>query len=200
MSNISLRTWRRDNWYSRGYLPHYNSHEVVQSITLRLFDTLPQSKLREFLRLKLAPGVSSPSVITRKKIEEWLDSSYGECYLARPEIASLVQDALIYNHTKKYNLHAWVVMPNHIHFMISVFQEYKLDAVIKNFKSFTALHSNRILGRDGQFWFRDYFDRYIRNSDHYSLAKEYIEGNPVSAHLCRDKKEWKYSSASRKTW
>ena len=40
--------------------------------------------------------------------------------------------------------------------------------------------ANKILGRKGQFWQEDYFDRYIRDDSHFHDAVTYIEFNPVA--------------------
>ena len=62
-------------------------------------------------------------------------------------------------------------------------------------KSFTAKEANRLIGRKGDFWQVDYYDRYIRNERHYYRAIEYIEMNPVNAGLCEDRGEWRFGSA-----
>ena len=49
------------------------------------------------------------------KVEAFLDSGYGECWLKRDDIGKLVANALCHFDGKRYKLHAWVVMPNHVH-------------------------------------------------------------------------------------
>jgi putative DNA methylase len=66
-------------------------------------------------------------------------------------------------------------------------------------KSFTAQEANKILARKGRFWFEDYFDRFVRNGQHYQNAVCYIENNPVEAGLCSHAREWRFSSAWRRT-
>ena len=68
-------------WYSRGYLPHYNNPHTLQSVTFRLADSLPQSKLKELER-EIHDGDSTKSdAARRKKIESWLDAGMGCCAL-----------------------------------------------------------------------------------------------------------------------
>ena len=62
-------------------------------------------------------------------------------------------------------------------------------------KSYTGLKANRMLGRTGEFWMEDYFDRYIRDGAHYEKTIRYIENNPVKAGLCSRPEEWRCSSA-----
>jgi REP element-mobilizing transposase RayT len=66
---------------------------------------------------------------------------------------------------------------------------------MKDMKSFTSHEANKILGRRGQFWMEEYFDRYIRDAKHFSNAIAYIENNPVKAGLCARPEEWPFSSA-----
>ncbi|HEY8188950.1 MAG TPA: hypothetical protein VIF64_22975, partial [Pyrinomonadaceae bacterium] len=62
-------------------------------------------------------------------------------------------------------------------------------------KSYTAHEANKILCREGQFWLEDYFDRYIRNEEHFQNTVKYIENNPVKAGLCAKASDWPFSSA-----
>jgi REP element-mobilizing transposase RayT len=52
-----------------------------------------------------------------------------------------------------------------------------------------------MFGRRGQFWMEDYFDRYIRDAQHFADAVAYIENNPVKARLCKHPADWPFSSA-----
>ena len=47
----------------------------------------------------------------------------------------------------------------------------------------------------GDFWMSEYFDRYIRNNDHYRNAIDYIDNNPVKANLVTEPQQWKWCSA-----
>ena len=50
-------------------------------------------------------------------------------------------------------------------------------------------------GRMGDFWQREYLDRYVRNAEHYQAVIAYIEENPVKAELAKLKTDWPWSSA-----
>jgi REP element-mobilizing transposase RayT len=58
----------------------------------------------------------------------------------------------------------------------------------------SANKANRVLGRSGAFWQREYFDRFVRDAENFAAAVEYIANNPVKAGLCQSSTEWKYSS------
>jgi putative DNA methylase len=96
---------------------------------------------------------------------------------------------------ERYTLIAWVVMPNHVHILIELLGKHELSEIMHSIKSYTAHEANKILGRRGQFWFIESFDRYIRDARHYRNTVRYIENNPVKAGLCRSSTEWEFSSA-----
>jgi hypothetical protein len=62
-------------------------------------------------------------------------------------------------------------------------------------KSYTAHTANQILGRSGDFWFREYHDRFIRDDRHFRNTVNYIERNPVKAGLVDRPEKWRWSSA-----
>src|SRR5258708_17595925 len=85
-------------------------------------------------------------------------------------------------------------MPNHVHALLEVWQT-PMSKILKGWKGYTAKEANRILGREGTFWEDDYFDRYIRDEEHFRRVVRYIENNPVKAGLVRAATEWPWSSA-----
>src|SRR5204863_4261456 len=67
--------------------------------------------------------------------------------------------------------------------------------VLKNRKSYTRSAANKILGiADATFWQAGYFDRYIRDREHYRRVMRYIENNPAKACLVREPGGWPWSS------
>ena len=179
------------NWHSRGYLPHFDAPGLIQGITYRLWDSLP-AEVVEALQSD-AKAIANPE--KRAKIESYLNAGYGSCYLRQPPIAELVEGAWFHFNGKRYRLIAWVVMPNHVHVMIEIFDGFPLDNVIHSWKSYTASEANKLLKREGKFWYHDYFDRYIRDERHYYNSLRYIHENPVTAGLVERAEDWPYSSA-----
>ncbi len=131
----------------------------------------------------------------QKRIEKYLDQGYGEAFLKVAEVARMVQDSLLKFDGIRYHLFAWVVMPNHVHTLMSRFDENELRRILHSIKSYTAHEANKILDRVGQFCIEDYVDRFMRNQKHYDRTVQYIENNPVKAGLCREPADWPYSSA-----
>ena len=121
----------------------------------------------------------------------------GPVWLRRPEIATLLISALRRGREWGFfELDSWVIMPNHVHML--VYPNAPVSRIVGSLKRFTAREANRVLGRDGSFWSKDYFDRSIRDRDHAQRVQRYIENNPVKAGLSATPDPWPYSSASAK--
>ncbi|NNE68653.1 MAG: transposase [Pyrinomonadaceae bacterium] len=181
-------------WYDRGYIPHFEGGEIFQFLTFRLFDSMPQEVLNRW-RVELNLEDEKEKIRFRKRVEKYLDQGYGACFLQDREVASMVQDTLLRHHSVKYELRSWAIMPNHLHTLLKPPNEFEIGDIAHAIKSFTAHEANKILGRKGQFWQPEPFDRYIRNRDHFVNTISYIENNPVKAGLCTTAKDWEFSSA-----
>jgi putative DNA methylase len=186
-----------DRWRSRGYLPHWEAGEVAQSITFRLADGLPSAVLAQLEQeLRLLPD-DDAAVERRIRIERMLDRGHGVARLAEPNIADIVERALLHFDGERYRLHAWVIMPNHVHVVATPLGDRTLADIVHSWKSFTATQANLVLGRGGAFWAREYFDRFIRDEVHYANAVSYVVMNPVKAGLCERPEDWRFSGAGR---
>jgi putative DNA methylase len=184
-------------WYDRGYIPHFDGGQIPQFFTFRLFDSLPQSVIKLWREETAAQGEEG-KIMFRKNVEKYLDQGYGSCFLKDERIAELTENSLLFHHEKKYMLTAWVIMPNHIHFLATPLENIELREISHSIKSYTAHEANKLLNRHGQFWQHEPFDRYIRNRKHFANVIQYIENNPVKAGLCAKAKDWRFSSAFHK--
>ena len=176
-------------WHSRGYVPHFDDPRVVQGVTFRLGDALPHGVLQRLHAL--------PDVLRRRwAMESAMDCGHGACWLARPDVAASMEQALLHHDADRYHLLAWCIMPNHVHVLVQPI-DTTLGRLVGNWKGWVAHEANRILGRKGRFWQPDYWDRFIRDADHYRATLRYIENNPVKAGLVpRDAPQaWPWSSA-----
>ena len=170
---------------------------MIQSINFRLGDSLPHSVLEKWqneLALKFQPDVRRATEL-RRRIEEYIDAGHGECWLRQPAIARLVEGALLRFDPERYRLLAWCVMPNHVHVLIETKEGLPLADILHSWKSYSSSQANKLLTRNGEFWQREYLDRYVRNAGHYQTVVAYIEENPVKAGLARVKTDWPWSSA-----
>ena len=179
----------------RTHLPHVEAGEVPQHVCFRLFDSLPREVRRQLTDRAGRGSKATAQGAWRRDLDAALDVGQGACWLRRPDIAVLVRDALLHFHEERYLLHEWVVMPNHVHVLFTPLVGTPLSSVVHSWKSFTSRRATRVLGREGRFWATDYFDRSIRNEEHFSATAEYIRANPVNAGLCTAPEEWRWSSA-----
>ena len=184
-----------DGWHSRGYLPHFDGGSLTQAVTFRLADSLPAERLLEW-RGQLAPAPdAASSEAYYDRIESYLNEGHGEALLRQPAMARIVEDALLYFDAQRYRLIGWVVMPNHVHVVVTPEPGWTLSSILHTWKSYTSRAINRHLGRHGQVWQEEYFDRFIRDRGHLVNAVAYVEDNPVKAGLCKHPEDWVYSSA-----
>ena len=186
---------REAGWLSRGYLPHFDGRCIPQFITLHLADTIPRKVIERWQKELTQLEEKQAQILLQRRIEKYLDQGYGSCFLKDHRIATMVQDSLLKFDGVRYNLFSWVVMPNHSHSLLTRFDNWDLKRLMHSHKSYTAHEANKILQRNGQFWMEDYFDRYIRNAEHFRNAVSYIEHNPVKAGLCAKPSDWPFSSA-----
>jgi REP element-mobilizing transposase RayT len=187
-------------WHSRGYLPHFESPEATQHVTFHLADSLPKTVLlRLEAELKTFPEEKRDAE-RRKRIEAWIDAGHGSCILRNATIAGMVQQSLLRFDAHRYRLLAWVVMPNHIHVLFQPMNGWTAAKIVASWKKFTAnkICDHRFRTGEGPappVWHREYWDRYIRNQDHFQQAIDYIHANPVKAGIAATPEAWPWSSA-----
>ena len=188
-----------DRWEEGTNLPHWNGRYIPHSVTFRLHDSVPDDVIATWKRDLQNSDNSQEQKKLYKRIERYSDEGYGECWLREDRIAQCVDDSLLHFDGDRYELHAWVIMPNHVHVLVTVVGDRKLSDVVHSWKSYTAQEANRMLGRSGTFWMSDYHDRYIRNHEHFQNAVKYIEWDPVRADLCDEPEAWRWGSAYHKS-
>jgi REP element-mobilizing transposase RayT len=186
-------------WHERGYLPHCDKPGLVQFLTFRLFDSLPASRRGDWEHLLNAnvrsdAPRSEPERERQIKLEEYLDRGLGDCFLRDPRIAALTERAMLHHHRRRFQMLAWIIMPNHVHALLQI-GRVPLSKIVQNWKSIVAVEGNKLLGRTGRFWQPEYWDRFMRDDEQKHKAIRYIENNPVKANLCRAPEEWAFSSA-----
>jgi REP element-mobilizing transposase RayT len=182
--------------YTRGYLPHWDFEGSVQAVTFRLADSVP-GKLIEAWRKELEIEVNelARQKEIHRRISKYEDAGHGESLLKRADCAIIVQTKMIAGHASSYRLIDWCIMPNHVHALFRLEGDAVLAGIVRSWKGGSALEINRLLGRSGPFWQRDYYDRYVRDMDHFHDCRIYIRNNPVKAGLCDQAEDWSFSSA-----
>jgi hypothetical protein len=138
-------------FHSRGFLPHLKSEGKSYFVTFRLAGTLPKTVLLQLKREReriLQNALANKRPLTWQeqeelfvwystKVDAYLDAGRGECFLSNPVIADMVANALCFFEGERYELRAWVVMPNHVHAVVWPKPPVTLSEVLHSWKSFT---------------------------------------------------------------
>jgi hypothetical protein len=175
-------------------LPHWEQDGATYFVTFRLADAIAQDRLdawraeREaWLKWNTAPWSPRQEQEYHERftarIEAWLDEGTGSCVLRQQAVREIVGRSLLHFDGTRHWQHSWVVMPNHVHVLFSTIAGYKLENVLQSWKGFSAHEVNRLLNQRGVFWMKDYFDRMIRDSQHFWRCARYIRRNPEKARL-----------------
>ena len=181
-------------------LPHWDVERGNYFVTFNLFDAMPaeyQFRMQDERRIRIAElerlkERATPSEmhaieqIIRERAEEYLDLSAGACWMKEPCVAQLVADAIEHFDTERYLLFGWCVMPNHVHVLFRAGEP--IVRTLHSWKSFTAKIANEKLGRRGEFWQHDYYDRSVRDQKEFMRTVQYIAENPFAAGL----RDWKW--------
>ena len=168
-------------------------------------DSLPQEKLREWLAKRqqwlAARGLSSPDELKKlppaerrefadrfsAKLNDWLDAGMGTCALADPAAAGIVEDVLRHFDGDRYALGEFVVMPNHVHLLVTPAPDWELSNLEQAWKSISAKRINELHGTSGPLWQHESFDHIVRDADWLAFYERYIRENPLKARLPEDK-------------
>jgi len=174
------REAQSNGWHSRGYLPPLKRAGATYFVTFRLADSLPH-EAREQMAYRFraqhetvkesdvetadeaARRAAQRAVFVRMKA--WLDAGAGSCLLGEPGAAELMAGALRHFAGVRYGLHAWVVMPNHVHVLVEPMGEYLLGDIVGSWKQFVARRVGQWgkQAETGPFWQRESYDRWARD-------------------------------------
>jgi len=177
---------------TRRNLPHWRQPGVSYFVTFRLADSLPQDKLntlREERKFFLSGHPEPWSEETQRlwyqmfgqSLQDWLDAGYGSCVLKEAKAGGIVASALKHFDGDRYDLLAYVVMPNHVHVLLTPKGQHTLDQILHSWKSFTASAINKALGRTGQLWQHETYDHIVRSPEALWSIARYILDNPEKA-------------------
>ncbi len=106
----------------------------------------------------------------------------------------LMIDTLDHYRGFAYLLHEFVIMPDHIHILLT--PRTKLEKAVQFIKGGFSHRAKKELGSDLEVWQKGFSDHRIRDTSDYRLHQIYIHQNPVRKNLCEKPDEYPYSSAS----
>ncbi len=173
-------------------LPHWEQEGTTYFVTFRLADSIPKTKLERWetdRALWLTNHQEPYSDIEKneyhqlfsEKIQDWLDAGSGSCLLNKPENAKIVANALSHFDGDRYRLREWVVMPNHVHALVTPCENNALSEILQSWKSFSAHEINKRTGKTGQLWQHESYDHIVRSPEQLQHFENYIYDNPGKA-------------------
>jgi len=205
-------------------LPHIRPIGATFFITISLADALPRHVINDlkadFEQEKARIEQEHPTDATQRiyeaqkryfgKYDHQLDAApYGACYLREPDVAYIVANKLKEMNGEYFDLQAYCIMPNHVHFLADtsiqldrpeIIDEQNLDThytqlddILHLFKGNTAYYANQAIGCKGKFWQKDSYDHYVRNEKEWNNIVHYILQNPVKAGFVNQPSEWEFS-------
>ena len=190
--------------YKGNHLPHWEADSVIYHVSFRLADSIPESLIRRWIyernsileianrenRQLTEEEVKRLQYLYSDNIEKYLDAGYGSCLLKEDAVAQIVKGSLEYYNGQKYLLHAWSIMPNHVHTIFEMLGNTPQREVLKAWKSFTAHAINKALNRKGQLWQVDSYNHIIRTEAEYYNQMRYVWNNPRFLPLAMQKWRW----------
>jgi len=105
-----------------------------------------------------------------------------------PMLRDIVLECCLYQHEKSIRLHAAVVMPEHVHLLLSALKDangesYSIPEIMQSIKSVSAHKINRVAGRTGKVWQTESFDHVVCTSREFEAKVTYIAENPLMRRL-----------------
>lgn len=191
-------------WRTRGYLPHQESHALIQHVVFHLADAIPGDVWRA-LAADMALSPPHPSHLGGSgPWQDLLDEGRGGCLLALPGAGALVQDALLHFAGVRVRLFGWVVMPNHVHVLVRSLPPWPLGKTVASWKAWTGSRlaalareqgQGQALGPANRVWAREYWDRAMRTEEDVARTLGLMRWDPVRAGLVERPEEWPWGHA-----
>jgi REP element-mobilizing transposase RayT len=110
---------------------------------------------------------------------------------------SVILEHCIHDHGKRIDLHVAVVMPDHVHLLLTPLSDekswpYSLPAILKSIKGTSARSANKLLEKTGPVWQEESFDHVLRSDESFEDKLEYIRQNPVRKGLVARPEDYRW--------
>ena len=201
-------------------LPHYQQPGQAYFVTWCLKDSVPpkalaryteeQDRIRNQLKIikkqddKTTEKLKHEYYQIRRKYIHAFDNLLAQnqdnkINLNTPEISEIIIETMKFWEESRLANHAFCIMPNHVHWVFSVFEQDKqgnpvfLQDILQSVKRHSAKQINKCIRRKESLWQKESFDTTIRNEKHLLNAISYTLNNPVAAGFVDDWKNWKGS-------
>jgi REP element-mobilizing transposase RayT len=207
MSNLTYKLYYRRN------LPHFQLGEAIIAVAFNLAFSLPQRVISDIKAAKndyerIAGTLHGTELVNYRKemhkrcfddFDTFIGTyNHSEKWLMNEQAANIVAETINHWNTKRYDLLAYCIMPNHVHIMISPLKRednsfYTLSDILHTIKRYTARKCNQVLQQGGRFWHHESYDHAVRDEEDFYYQLCYILENPVKAKLVKRWDEWKFT-------
>lgn len=114
-----------------------------------------------------------------------------------PEARDTILHHCLHDRGKRYDLHAAVVMPDHVHLLLTPLRDekgwpYSLPTILKLLKGTSARSINKLLNSSGPVWQEESLDHVVRSQESFEEKQEYIRQNPVRRGLAKRPEDYKW--------
>ncbi|MBN1924961.1 MAG: transposase [Prolixibacteraceae bacterium] len=200
----------------RQKLPHFQQPGQWYSVTCILKGAIPKGSFEKYqlklrsLKERLNSGnfesmeheanVTSDYRIAQYKYrlahEKKLHILKTKISLTKTANLKALTEALKYWEGKRLTSHTWCIMPNHFHWVLTVFETDEnekpvfLQDIMHSVKLFTAHKINTNENRSGSVWEHESFETNIRNEQHFYNVCNYVVNNPVAAGFVKNRHDW----------
>lgn len=109
----------------------------------------------------------------------------------------VVGKMLEYRASGNYLLHDFVLMPNHLHLILTP-DASSLEKCMQLIKGGSSFEIHKLRGSRAAIWQSGFHESRVKSWKEYQTKRDYVNFNPVAAKLVERPEDWEFSSASRK--
>jgi putative transposase len=205
-ADVAMRKRNLPHWFQPGvavFITFRTKDSLPRDVMMRM-----RRELEVWLRSKNFPIVLAESIFCGKRadhqrlldalqakdrqefrkragrlIQDSLDQCHGACVLQQPRLARMLEEIILYDNGKKFDLESFVIMPNHVHAIVQFRKGFDFDVVGQSWMRYSARKINKEIRSSGYFWQPEPFDHLIRSPEQFSYLQRYIAENPNKAKL-----------------
>ena len=190
-------------------LPHWHQDGATCFVTFRLADSIPRAILEQWNHERIqwlkARGITDRmgrkereaaygeiNLKQRQNFERQnsrrlfieLDQCHGCCLFKNTEARNILNAAMLHHDGHYYHSGDFVIMPNHVHWIIQPLEDSKLWKSMRSIKRFASTQLSQLKPHEGKLWQNETYDHLIRDRTELARIRKYIADNPMKANLC----------------
>jgi putative transposase len=116
-------------------------------------------------------------------------------FVVEPYVRLFLKTLYSYRRQGRFELHAFVLMPEHVHVLLTPASGVTLERSIQFIKGGYSHALGVEAGRKGEVWQRGFTDHRVRDAGDFNIHCDYIHKNPVKRGLVSAASEYRYCSA-----